>query len=105
MEKILSDKVINRLTLYHCILTDCIRKGTDSISSTTIAGLLRIDDSQVRKVQWDLNHVAATNRWELLFPSTRSYYGRASEFQHTLCNHILNKLRNHANRFRYKLPL
>lgn len=26
------------------------------------------DDSQIRKVQWDLNHVAATNKWELLFP-------------------------------------
>ena len=45
----ISDKTINRLTLYHCILTDCLRKGIDSISSTTIAGLLRIDDSQVRK--------------------------------------------------------
>lgn len=45
----ISDKAINRLTLYHCILSDCLRKGVDSISSTTIAGLLRIDDSQVRK--------------------------------------------------------
>lgn len=49
MDAKISDKTINRLTLYHCILTDCIRKETDSISSTTIAGLLRIDDSQVRK--------------------------------------------------------
>ena len=49
MDTKISDKTINRLTLYHCILTDCIRKGTDSISSSTIAGLLRIDDSQVRK--------------------------------------------------------
>ena len=53
----ISDKTINRLTLYHCILTDCIRKGTDSISSTTIAGLLRIDDSQVRKDISLLNNI------------------------------------------------
>lgn len=45
----ISDKVINRLTLYHCILTDFIDKGIEYISSKQIAELLHIDDSQVRK--------------------------------------------------------
>ena len=49
MEKKISDKVINRLTLYHCILTDYIEKKIEFISSKQIAGLLNIDDSQVRK--------------------------------------------------------
>lgn len=44
-----SDKVINRLTLYHCILTDYIAKDIEFISSPAIANLLKIDDSQVRK--------------------------------------------------------
>lgn len=44
-----SDKVINRLTLYHCILTDYIAKDIEFISSPQIANLLKIDDSQVRK--------------------------------------------------------
>lgn len=44
-----SDKVINRLTLYHCILTDYIKKDIEFISSPAIASLLKIDDSQVRK--------------------------------------------------------
>ncbi len=48
----ISDKVINRLTLYHCILTDFIEKNIEYISSKQIAGLLHMDDSQVRK---DLN--------------------------------------------------
>ncbi len=43
------DTVINRLTLYHCILIDYIKKNLDTITSSTIAGLLKIDDSQVRK--------------------------------------------------------
>lgn len=47
-----SDKVISRLTLYHCILTDYISKNIEFISSPQIANLLKIDDSQVRK---DLN--------------------------------------------------
>lgn len=47
-----SSKVINRLTLYHCILTDYISKDIEFISSPQIASLLKIDDSQVRK---DLN--------------------------------------------------
>lgn len=44
-----SGKVINRLTLYHCILTDYIKKDIEFISSPAIANLLNIDDSQVRK--------------------------------------------------------
>ncbi len=52
MDKKISEKVINRLTLYHCILKDYIKKGDEYISSKQIAQLLRIDDSQVRK---DLN--------------------------------------------------
>lgn len=43
------DTVINRLTLYHCILTDYIKKNMPTITSSSIAGLLKIDDSQVRK--------------------------------------------------------
>ena len=49
MEKQISDKVINRLTLYHCILSDYIEQGKTYISSGQIAQLLNIDDSQVRK--------------------------------------------------------
>lgn len=49
MEKTISDKVINRLTLYHCILTDYIKDNIEFISSKQIAKLLHIDDSQVRK--------------------------------------------------------
>ena len=49
MDKRISEKVINRLTLYHCILQDYIESGTEYISSKQIATLLHIDDSQVRK--------------------------------------------------------
>ncbi len=49
MDKKISEKVINRLTLYHCILQDFISKGNEYISSKQIATLLHIDDSQVRK--------------------------------------------------------
>lgn len=49
MEKTLSDKVINRLTLYHSILTDYIEKGIEYISSPQIAELLHVDNTQVRK--------------------------------------------------------
>ena len=52
MDKKISEKVINRLTLYHCILRDFITNGDTYISSKQIASLLKIDDSQVRK---DLN--------------------------------------------------
>lgn len=49
MTKSISDKVINRLTLYHCILSDYISSNIEFISSKQIANLLHIDDSQVRK--------------------------------------------------------
>lgn len=49
MEKKISDKVINRLTLYHCILDDYINNNIEFIASNQIASLLNIDDSQVRK--------------------------------------------------------
>ena len=49
MDKKIQEKVINRLTLYHCILQDFIDKKIEYISSKQIATLLRIDDSQVRK--------------------------------------------------------
>ena len=50
----ISDKVIDRLTLYHCILTEYLEKNIAVISSPQIASLLNIDDSQVRK---DLKHI------------------------------------------------
>lgn len=49
MEKILSDKVTNRLTLYHSILIDYIEKDIEYISSPQIADLLHVDNTQVRK--------------------------------------------------------
>lgn len=49
MDKKISDKVINRLTLYHCILSDKINENIEFISSRQISQLLNIDDSQVRK--------------------------------------------------------
>lgn len=52
-----SEKVINRLTLYHCILTDYVIKNIEFISSPQIAILLKIDDSQVRKDISLLNNV------------------------------------------------
>ena len=45
----LSDKVINRLTLYHNILIEYIEKGINNITSLQIGALLKIDASQVRK--------------------------------------------------------
>ncbi|MDR2192716.1 MAG: redox-sensing transcriptional repressor Rex [Endomicrobium sp.] len=45
----LSDKVINRLTLYHNILVGYIEKKISYISSPQIAALLNVDASQVRK--------------------------------------------------------
>lgn len=42
------EKVINRLTLYHFILDD-LKEDDKYISSTKIARMLKIDDSQVRK--------------------------------------------------------
>lgn len=49
MNKVISDKVINRLTLYHSILTDYIEKNIEYISSPQIAELLHVDNTQVRK--------------------------------------------------------
>ena len=49
MKEKISDKVISRLTQYHCILVDYIKKKNYTITSSTIAQLLKIDDSQVRK--------------------------------------------------------
>ncbi len=49
MNNILTDKVINRLTLYHSILTDYIEKEIEYISSPQIADLLHVDNTQVRK--------------------------------------------------------
>jgi redox-sensing transcriptional repressor len=49
MKEALTDKVIKRLTLYHCILTEYMESGLETISSPQISGLLNIDDSQVRK--------------------------------------------------------
>lgn len=57
MNKKISDKVINRLTLYHCILVDYMEKGIENISSPQIASLLNIDDSQVRKDVSYLNNI------------------------------------------------
>lgn len=57
MNKKISDKVINRLTLYHSILVDYIEKGIENISSPQIASLLGIDDSQVRKDVSYLNNI------------------------------------------------
>lgn len=44
----LSNKVINRLTLYHCLLKYSMQ-SSEYISSVTIAELLNLDDSLVRK--------------------------------------------------------
>lgn len=49
MNKSLTDKVINRLTLYHSILSDYIERNIEYISSPQIAELLHIDNTQVRK--------------------------------------------------------
>ena len=54
MDKKIPEKVINRLTLYHCILSDFINNKTEFTSSKQIAQLLNIDDSQVRK---DINYL------------------------------------------------
>ena len=44
----ISNKIINRLTLYHCLLKYTV-PNQEFISSSEIADLLNIDDSQVRK--------------------------------------------------------
>jgi len=61
MDKKISEKVINRLTLYHCILTDYINNNIEYISSKQLANLLKIDDSQVRKDISILNNSGKSN--------------------------------------------
>ena len=43
------EKVVKRLTLYHCIFTDYAEKNIEFITSPQIANLLNIDESLVRK--------------------------------------------------------
>lgn len=45
----ISQKVVERLTLYHSLLIECLEEGTEAISSPQIAARLHVDDSQVRK--------------------------------------------------------
>lgn len=52
------DKVVNRLSLYHFILDDC-KDNEQYISSTKIAQLLNIDNSQVRK---DIKYIKNTGK-------------------------------------------
>ena len=61
MDKKISEKVINRLTLYHCILIDYIEQSIEYISSKQLAVLLNIDDSQVRKDISVLNNPGKSN--------------------------------------------
>ena len=61
MDKKISGKVINRLTLYHCILTDYLAQNIDVISSKQLAVLLKINDSQVRKDISILNNSGKSN--------------------------------------------
>ena len=49
MTERLSNKVISRLTLYHCVLVDFIEQGIEYVSSMKLSKLLNIDDSQIRK--------------------------------------------------------
>jgi len=49
MSKPLPGNAVKRLTLYHHILSDCLCREVEYISSRRIAELLKIDDSQVRK--------------------------------------------------------
>ena len=49
MQNRLSDKVISRLTIYHCVLVDYIEQGIEYVASSRLAQLLNIDDSQIRK--------------------------------------------------------
>ncbi len=60
MKEKISDKSINRLTLYHCILSDFINSNESTITSVQIANLLKIDDSQVRKDISMLNNSGKT---------------------------------------------
>ncbi len=57
MDKKISEKVVERLTFYHCILIEYIEKNIESISSPQIASRLNIDDSLVRKDFKMLNNI------------------------------------------------
>ena len=45
----LSQKTINRLTQYHTILREYIKKSLTNITSAKISEIIGIDESQVRK--------------------------------------------------------
>ncbi len=49
MKNTLSQRTINRLTQYHTILRDYTKKDIDYITSSQIANLLTMDETQVRK--------------------------------------------------------
>ena len=53
------EKVVKRLTLYHCICTDYAEKNIEFIASPQIANLLNIDESLVRK---DLKYLNNTGK-------------------------------------------
>ena len=86
MKEKISDKVISRLTQYHCILVDYIKKKNYTITSSTIAQLLKIDDSQVRKdismlnntgksrVGYDVNRLKETIEKTLGFKNPNSAF-------------------------------
>jgi len=48
-KKIIPSRAVKRLTLYHYIINDELAHGRKVVSSSRIASLLNIDDSQVRK--------------------------------------------------------
>ena len=47
MDNKISGEIINRLTLYHCILNNFIDRNLDSVSAKSLAKYLNIEDSQV----------------------------------------------------------
>ncbi len=49
MKNSLSQRTINRLTQYHSILRDYVKKDVKNITSAQISNLLDIDETQVRK--------------------------------------------------------
>jgi len=61
MKDKLTNKIINRLTLYHCILADYEENNIEYISSPQIANLLKLDNSQVRKDIRVLNNTGICN--------------------------------------------
>ena len=61
MNNKITNKVINRLTLYHCILADYEENNKEYISSVQLANLLKLDNSQVRKDIALLNNTGICN--------------------------------------------